>query len=356
MSRQKLPHHVVVLGGAGYLGSVLVPQLLAANIKVRVLDSMLFGDESLHSYMRSPGCELIRGDIRNLELVHRVMRGADAVIHLAAIVGDGVCDENRNLAIEVNRDATASLVAMSKKAGVRRFIFASSCSVYGNSECRVGEEANLRPLSLYAEMKVDAERVLLASISQHFAPTVLRLGTLFGFSKRMRFDLVINQLVASAMASGLTTIFGGDQWRPFLHVEDAARAFVACLFHDAETVAGQIFNTGAERLNHRIREIGDAVVREIPSTKMFIEDLERDARSYHVSFARIEEALNFRCKRDLAFGLVEIREAIRSGRVLASQPQYYNHLALQQLVQQGDPAVQLWHERPHATTESTRAA
>src|SRR5580704_10974671 len=240
---------VLVLGGAGYLGSVVVARLLERGFRVRVLDSLLFGEGSLEDVRSYAGCELVRGDVRDIGAVVKAMRGCDAVVHLAAIVGDPACDDNKQLAMEVNRAATRMLADVARGCGVRRFVFASSCGVYGASELCLDEASLVNPLSVYAQTKIDSENILLAATAADFAPTILRLGTLFGLSARMRFDLVVNVFVARAASSGKITVLNGEQWRPFLHVQDAARAVVACLEAETSAVAGEIFNVGSASLN-----------------------------------------------------------------------------------------------------------
>jgi nucleoside-diphosphate-sugar epimerase len=305
---------VLVLGGAGYLGSVAVAQLLARGFSVRVLDSFLFGERSLDGIRAHPNVALIRGDVRDIGAVVQSMKGCDAVIHLAAIVGDPACDENKQLAVEVNRAATRMLVDVARGCGVRRFTFASSCSVYGASELLLDETSALNPLSVYAQTKVDSENILLAAKTESFAPTVLRFGTLFGLSPRMRFDLVVNLFVARAISAGRITLVNEDQWRPFLHVLDATRAMLACLEAPASAVAGEIFNVGSPSLNLSIADLGQAVARAIPNTEI-VRIQNDDRRNYRVSFAKIERSLAFQCEKTLQSGIDEICEAIRSGAI-----------------------------------------
>src|SRR5439155_7233649 len=212
---------VLVLGGAGYLGSVLTPRLLARGYKVRVLDSFLYGESSIEGVKRHPNFEAVKGDIREIQPVVDAMKDYDAVIDLAAIVGDPACEENRQLAVEGNRAATRMLIDIAKGYGIRRFLFASSCSVYGASEFLMDECSQVAPISTYAQTKVDSENLLVEGAGADFYPTVLRFGTLFGLSPRPRLDLVVNLLTAQAAIAGKITIFNGTQWRPFLHVDDA---------------------------------------------------------------------------------------------------------------------------------------
>jgi len=315
---------VLVLGGAGYLGSVLVGQLLRRGFAVRVLDLLLFGDHSLGEFKRHPNFELIYGDVRDLRVVAQCMRDSDAVIHLAAVVGDSACEEHKSLAMEVNRNATTMLAKVARSCGVARFLFASSCSVYGASEKLLDESSPLNPLSVYAQTKLDSERILMSTKRPGFSPTVLRLGTLFGLSPRMRFDLIVNLFVAQAASSKRITIWNGDQWRPLLHVHDAARAFIACLDAMPESVSGCVFNVGSPSLNLQIYTLGQHVAHFISNTRLGTIET-KDHRNYRVSFERIQRVFGFRCERSLASGIEEIYDAIRSGKIVDFATERYNN-------------------------------
>jgi nucleoside-diphosphate-sugar epimerase len=326
---------VLVLGGAGYLGSVLVRQLLEMGRLVRVLDSFMFGEKALDGVRYHPNLEVVRGDVRDVGVVVPCMRSCDAVIHLAGIVGDPACDENKELAVEVNRAATRMLANVARECGVRRFIFASSCSVYGASDFFVSEESAVNPLSVYSETKIDSEEILLGARTAMFAPTILRFSTLFGLSPRMRFDLVANLFVARAVFMGSVTVINGDQWRPLLHVQDAARACVASLEAVAESVSGEVFNVGAAELNLQIEELGRVVVQVIPQVE--IETLQtEDRRNYRVTFDKIRERLGFDCFNTLENGIREIYGAIRAGLIADfTTAQFNNQFALRALVRAG---------------------
>lgn len=309
--RPQPARRVLILGGAGYLGSVMVGQLLRHGFAVRVLDAFLFGDRSLNEFQQHPDFEVAYGDVRSSRAAKRSMSACDAVIHLAAIVGDSACDKQKDLALEVNCTATPMLADAARESGVHRFMFASSCSVYGVSEGLLDESAPLKPLSLYAQTKQNSERALLAAKASDFAPTILRLGTLFGLSPRMRFDLIVNMFVAQAASSGRITVWNGEQWRPFLHVHDAVCAFMACLNATPASVSGQIFNVGSPALNCQIRTLGEEVVQLIPDTRLCTIENE-DRRNYRVSFEKIQNVLGFRCRKNLAFGIEEIYASLRS--------------------------------------------
>jgi nucleoside-diphosphate-sugar epimerase len=254
--------------------------LLDRGYSVRVLDSLLFGKESLKSVEKHLNFELFQGDVRDIQVVVQTMKGCDAIIHLAAIVGDPACEENPQLAAEINRAATRMLIDVGRGHGIQRFLLASTCSVYGASDFLMDERAQVAPISLYAQTKADSENLLLEARCASFHPTILRLSTLFGVSPRPRFDLVVNLLTARAIRMGKITIFNGEQWRPFMHVYDAARAFLACLeVKNLDVVSGEIFNAGSYGLNHRLSEIAESLSRIVPDV-----DVERveneDRRNY----------------------------------------------------------------------------
>lgn len=319
---------VLVVGGAGYLGSTLVPLLLDRGYRVRVLDSLLFGKESLKAVEKHSNFELVPGDVREIEAVVQTMKGCDAVIDLAAIVGDPACAENPQLATEINRAATRMLIDVGRGCGVRRFLFASTCSVYGASPFLMDEFAQVAPISLYARTKADSENLLLQAKDADFHPTILRLATLFGVSPRPRFDLVVNLLTLRAVRMGKITIFNGDQWRPFMHVRDAARAFLACLeANNLDVVSGEIFNAGSFALNHRLSEIAGRISALLPEVS--IEHIENDdRRNYRVSFDKIHSRLGFVCKLDLEQGIREMADMVRGSSVEDFSTEMFNNRAM----------------------------
>ncbi len=329
---------VLVLGGAGYLGSMLVSLLLARGYRVRVLDRFLFGRESLDAVAHNPNFELMAGDVRDIQAVVAAIKQTDAVIDLAAIVGDPACAVNKQLSLEVNRAATRMLIDISKGYGVSRLVFASTCSIYGASDYLVDELTAPAPISIYAETKVASEQLLLEAASADFHPAILRLGTLFGLSARPRFDLVVNLLTARAAALGKITIFNGEQWRPFLHVYDAARAFVTALEAAPEDVSGEIFNVGDYRLNLRLSEVSRKIGAIAPSVQ--VEHVENgDKRNYRASFDKIHTRLGFRCERNLEFGIGEIYSAIISGQITDFTASRFNNQLVTQVFAESDRAA-----------------
>lgn len=315
---------VLVVGGAGYIGSLLVERLLERGHPVRVLDSLLYGDESLAPVRAHPAFELMVGDGRNIQDVVRAVQGVECIVHLAAIVGDPACELDHQSALEINYAATRMLIEVAKGHGVRRFLFASSCSVYGATDLEMDENSRVQPISLYGQTKVDSERALLAARSETFHPVILRYATVFGLSYRPRFDLVVNLLTAKARQEGVITIYNGRQWRPFIHVRDLVEATVRVLEAPARLVSGEIFNVGDSRLNHTLAEVGE-IIREIfPDTR--IEQVENsDRRDYRVSFEKLHARIGFRARYTLRDGILELKKAFDEGLIEDyTDPRYHN--------------------------------
>ena len=323
---------VLVVGGAGYIGSVLVRRLLEAGYHVRILDALLFGEDSIKALLHDPKFELQQADFRHVEAVVKAVRNVDAVIHLGAIVGDPACNLDRRMTLETNLASAAMIKAVCRGAGIQRFLFASTCSVYGASEYLLDERSELNPVSLYACTKIDAERVILGNRVGGFYPTVLRLGTAFGSSYRPRFDLVVNLLSARAVVEKKIAIFNKTQWRPFIHVEEIARVFITCLKAPLSLVGYEIFNVGSYSLNSTLDNLAVLIKKQIPDVQ--IEYVERivDKRNYRVSFDKIHTMLGFTCIKSLEDGIREIKTAIESGAVTDyCNPIYYNDRSLEQL-------------------------
>jgi nucleoside-diphosphate-sugar epimerase len=302
------PDWVLVVGGAGYIGSLLVERLLEKGHRVRVLDSLLYGDEPLRPVRNHPDFELIVGDARNIQDMLRSVRGVESIIDLAAIVGDPACDQDRGPALETNYAATRMLIEIAKGHGVSRFLFASSCSVYGATDLEMDENAAVQPISLYGQTKVDSERALLEARSDTFHPTILRFATVFGLGYRPRFDLVVNLLTAKARQEGVITVCNGQQWRPFIHVRDLVEATVRVLESPARMVSGEIFNVGDARLNHTLTEVADVIRDAFPNVRVEHVD-NSDRRNYRVNFDKLLSRTGFRARYSLRDGVEEIRKA-----------------------------------------------
>ncbi|HKO20106.1 MAG TPA: NAD(P)-dependent oxidoreductase [Acidobacteriaceae bacterium] len=308
---------VLVTGGAGYIGSTLVPLLLSAGHQVRVLDSLLHGGSSLLGVWSHPHFEFVRGDIQVPGQVEPALADVDAVVHLAAIVGDPACSREKDLARAVNLDASLALIDASRRAGVARFIFGSTCSNYGkmsDPSSMVDETAELRPVSLYAETKVAVELALLnGSNVDGWSPTPLRFATVFGVSPRMRFDLTVNEFAMVMLTQKRLQVFGEQFWRPYIHVHDVARAILLVLQAPPEKVSHRVFNVGATDQNYQKQQlvrmiqphVGDAVVEYVHRAE--------DPRDYRVSFSRINKELGFTISRTVEQGIREVIDLVRSG-------------------------------------------
>jgi nucleoside-diphosphate-sugar epimerase len=320
---------VLVTGGAGYIGSLVCRELLARGHEVVILDSLVFDFGAIVDLLADPRCRFIRGDIRLVEDLKKALDGVEGVVHLASIVGDPACANDPHYTRQVNYTATETFIDLAKELGVARFLFASSCSVYGAgpSEEILTERSRLVPISLYAELKIGVEKMLVAAMDGQFSPGILRLATIYGMSPRPRFDLVVNTLAARATVEKHIVIYGGNQWRPFVHVADAARAFATCVDADLSLVRGRIYNVGSDEQNYRIHQLGDMIRSVMPETKIDVVDEIRDERNYHVSAARFAEQLGFAPARTVVDGICEVRDAILSGQVPHYRDRrYYNHL------------------------------
>lgn len=320
---------ILVTGGAGYIGSILVNRLLDSGYKVVILDKLMFGVDPLKNFLKShrPNLSVIVGDIQNEDDVTRALEHADAVIHLAAIVGDPACAADTELAVNVNFNATVRLADMCKDRKIKRFVFASTCSVYGVGKQDVlMEDSEVNPVSLYAETRLYGERGILALVDKNFQPVLLRLGTIFGLSPRMRFDIIVNYLTQKAIREKQISIFGGEQWRPLLHVADAARAFQTAMESPLDQVGNQIFNVAMDNL--QIKSIGKYIRKYVPEAAVKQIDKLADKRSYNVNFDKIRKVMNYKAERTLESGIREISEAIKNGVIKDStEKMYYNHYA-----------------------------
>ena len=291
--------NILVIGGAGYIGSVLVRQLLARGYRVRVLDRLMFGRGPVRDLSLLPGFELLPEDFRNVHILAKAVQQMDAVIHLGAIVGDPACALDERATRETNYEATALVAQTAKDLGVSRVIFASTCSVYGTSNHTVDETAIPRPLSLYAATKADSEKILLASASDSLHPTVLRIGTAFGWSHRPRFDLAVNLLTARAQIEGKIVVYNSDQWRPFVHARDIGSAFCRVLEAPLGKVSGQVFNVGSNETNHQLADVARTIRRVFPEVSVLYES-NSDRRDYRVSFDKIRGVLDSSAERRCA--------------------------------------------------------
>jgi nucleoside-diphosphate-sugar epimerase len=319
--------HILVTGGAGYLGSALTQLLLRNNHQVRVFDSLMNGANSAWAFIGLDGCEFMRGDIRDADAVARSLEGVDAVVHLAAIVGDPACARDPRLTRAVNLHASLDLIAAAERAGATRFVFASTCSNYGrlaDGSSPATEDFELRPLSLYAETKVAVEQRLRDSPSSMEA-VVLRFATLYGLSPRMRFDLTVNEFVLSLLVDRRLVVYGEQFWRPYVHVRDAARAIELALTAPEEKIRSRVFNVGDTRENYRKSDLVDIIRRRTGEAEIEFIHKAEDPRDYKVACDRIASALGFHITRRVPDGVEEIARAIEAGIVETPKaPHHYN--------------------------------
>ena len=306
--------NVLVTGGAGYVGSTLVPLLLAAGHRVRVVDALLHGGEPLLPVFADPAFEFVRGDLTSAAMVQAAVSGMDAVIHLAAIVGDPACARQPERAKAVNLDASLALLAAARDAGTKRFVFASTCSNYGRMKdpsSLVDEDSELAPVSLYAETKVAVEKALLAE--RGLAATPLRFATVYGVSARMRFDLTVNEFTMEMMTKGKLVVFGEQFWRPYIHVRDAARALALVLDAPETAVGGRVFNVGSTAENYQKKQLVELIKRETPEAVVEYVHRNEDPRDYRVSFERMRSELGFETSWTVPDGIAEVARLVRSG-------------------------------------------
>lgn len=306
---------VLVIGGAGYIGSALLPRLLEDGHRVRLFDGFVYGREPVQEVLDHPNLEVIEGDFRQVAQVLRATRGAGSVIHLGAIVGDPACALDEELTIETNLLATRMIAEVAKEAGIRRFIFASTCSTYGTGAEILDERAALKPVSLYAKSKVASEKVLMQMSGSHFRPTILRFGTVHGLSGRTRFDLVVNLLTAKAVTEKEIPVFGGSQWRPFLHVDDAAQAIHRMLDAPLDLVGGEIFNVGSRKENYTILDVAKIIQKRVPEATIVQNGSDHDLRDYRVDFSKISQRVAFVPRWTVEEGVTQVVLALEAGRV-----------------------------------------
>lgn len=311
-------NRVLVTGGAGYVGAVLVPQMLNAGYKVRVLDLYIYGREPLQSVRGNPNLEEIEGDLRDTELVRRALKDCDAVIHLACISNDPSVELDESLSRTINYEAFIPLVKMARDAGVRRFIHASSGSVYGVSDDpNVTEEHPLVPVSLYNKFKAMCEPVLLDAKAPGFVPVIVRPATICGYSPRQRLDLTVNILTNHAVNTGKITVFGGAQMRPNLHMQDMIDLYLLLLRIDDALINGEIFNAAYQ--NYSVSETA-RIVREVVRAEMpekgeidIVTTPSDDIRSYHISSEKIRRVLGFMPRFTIEDGARDLIKAFRAG-------------------------------------------
>lgn len=328
---------VLVTGGAGYVGSVLIPKLLESGYEVKVIDLYIYGDNVLDSVKDNPKLKQIKGDIRDKALLDKELKGIDAVIHLACISNDPSYELNLDLGKSINYDAFINLVDLSKKHKIKRFVYASSSSVYGiKGEDSVTENLPLEPLTDYSKYKALCEDYLLEKREPGFITLILRPATVCGYSPRQRLDLSVNILTNHAVNKGRITVFGGEQKRPNIHIDDMTDLYVKTLGYGDKEIDGKIFNAGWD--NMKMKDIARSV-KEVVSREMDMPDISitttatDDNRSYHVSSEKIKKELGFEAARSVEQAVIDLCAAFRAGKIPNSMEdkRYFNIKTMQSL-------------------------
>ena len=321
---------VLLVGGAGYVGSVLAYELLQRGYAVKILDRLYFGDDGLRDIRDR--VELVVGDMRVMDAA--VLKDVDGVVNVGGLSNDPTAEYNPQANYEMNTLASKKLAELCLANGIRRYVFASSCSIYdrgvGNESADVllDETSEVNPRAAYSSSKREAEKLLLGMVGDNFCPVILRKGTVYGFSPRMRYDLVVNTFVKSALATGKITLhYGGEMWRPLVDVRDVARAYIACLEAPEEKVKGQIFNVSFH--NIRISELGLRVrsaLRQVGYDAEIVPDYGyQGVRSYRVSAAKIQRVLDFQPKVSIEESVKDLVKQIQAhGYTDFDNPKYYN--------------------------------
>jgi len=301
--------NIFITGGAGYVGAMLVPELLSKGYKVTVLDLMMYGEDVIKP---NNSLKIVKGDIRDISLLKKEIIGHDVVIHLACISNDPSFELNPNLGKSINLDAFEPLVKISKNSGVQRFIYASSSSVYGvKEELGVHEDMSLEPLTDYSKFKADCEKILAHYQSDNFTTVTVRPATVCGYSTRQRLDVVVNILTNLAYHKREITVFGGKQYRPNIHIKDMVDAYIMLIEASKEKIAGEIFNVGFE--NQTVTELSETVKKVIGEDVKLITTPTNDNRSYHISSEKIKEKLGFVAKHSIEEAADDLKNAFEAG-------------------------------------------
>lgn len=321
--------NIFITGGAGYVGANLVPKLLNKGYNVTVIDLMIYGDDVLPNH---PNLKKVKGDIRDQELLKKILKGQDAVIHLACISNDPSFELNPTLGKSINLDAFEPLVKISRESGVKRFIYASSSSVYGIKDApNVNEEMSLEPLTDYSKFKAQCEEILAKYQSDSFTTTTIRPATVCGYSKRLRLDLTVNILTNLAVNKGEITVFGGDQKRPNIHIEDMTDLYCLLLTLPDKQIAGKVYNAGYE--NFTVAQIAQMVKNVIGDKVKIVTTPTNDHRSYHISSDKIKKELGFEPHHSIEEAVSDLKHEFDAGHIPDSlkDPKYFNVKLMQDI-------------------------
>lgn len=313
----------LITGGQGYLGSVTTQELIRHGAEVSVFDNGLTGNNQIEA----SGVTYVEGDVRDLVALGNAVQGIDGVIHLAAIVGDPACDIDPEITWDTNYLGTVNVAKACKESGVKRLVFASTCSNYGIfTGGRADPQSPLRPRSLYAQTKIMAEHHLLSTRGNELDPCIIRLATLYGLSPRMRFDLAINRMTASAAVEGRVIVHGGGQWRPFVHVRDAAGVLVRALTTHSQPTTIELYNCGSEE--YRLLDAGNIICRTVGNANLVVSEESADTRSYRIDPSAILGNLGYTFENSLVDGIKEIAEALKDPAYLDFRDAVFDNVPL----------------------------
>ena len=317
--------HILITGGAGYVGSRVTAHLLAAGYAVSVFDKLVYGAEALLPFQRHERFKLVRGDVRDGDAVAAALAGIDAIVHFAGVVGEQACAIDNERSWSINVEGSKAVLAAARAAATARFIFISTCSNYGVAKPGelATEDSPLNPLSDYARAKVECEKLVLAAAPPP-ASTVLRFGTICGLSGRMRFDLLVSEMAKKCARGEKIDIFSPDAWRPFLHVVDAARAIDHILQASSNATARRVFNVVGE--NYQKRALVEVARRHFPQVEIAVTDKNPDLRDYRVDGSRITQELGFKPQLSVEDAFLETARAVAEG--VFRDPDWAGHSAV----------------------------
>ena len=321
--------HILIVGGAGYIGSILAEMIIDKGWRVRVLDNLLYEQDSLSRFSKKDGFSFVMGDICDLNTQVENIKGIDCVVFLAEIVGDPSCKYLPQTALKTNYLAVNSMANLCAHTNINRFVYTSSCSVYGassNPDDLLNEQSNLSPVSHYARMKRLSEQALFNQLNPLFSPTVLRLATVFGHSHRPRFDLVVNTFAKNAYYDKSLTVYGGDQWRPNVHVKDVARAIIKVIDSPLNIIKNEIFNVGSNSENYTIKSLSEMTKSVFQDCIVHLDAGSADKRNYRIDFSKIRDLLGFDSQYSVLDGLEELKEVFELKLITKINDKKYSNI------------------------------
>lgn len=307
--------HILVIGGAGYLGSVLVRKLIGRNYFVRVLDNLIYNNgASISDLIGNKNFSFFKGDFCSISTVNKVIEDITDVILLAALVGDPICKKYPEQAIEINQKGAINLIRFLNKKNIEKLIFTSTCSNYGINESEAKEEDSLNPLSLYARTKTEVEKYILNNKDKmNFCPVILRLATIYGFSNRMRFDLTVSDFTLQLTLGKKLIVYDENTWRPYCHIDDVCDVIIKIIEAKENLVWGEVFNVGDNNSNYTKKMIVDTILKYLGKGKVEYRKGDNDKRNYRVSFSKMNSKLNIKCKFTIDEYIPKLIHAIKNG-------------------------------------------